>query len=43
MTLTRRLCEKIVTTSADSMGGTTIAKARQLVLDGADFAITRTD
>ncbi len=39
MTITRRLCEKIVATTADRMGETAIAKARQLVLDGVAVAV----
>jgi aconitate decarboxylase len=39
MTFTRKLCEKIVATTADSMGETAIAKARQLVLDGVAVAV----
>jgi len=39
VTITRRLCEKIVATTADSMGETAIAKARQLVLDGIAVAV----
>jgi aconitate decarboxylase len=39
VTITRRLCEKIVATTADSMGETAIAKARQLVLDGVAVAV----
>jgi aconitate decarboxylase len=39
MTVTGRLCEKIVATNADSMGETAIAKARQLVLDGVAVAV----
>ena len=39
MTITRRLCEKIVATTADSMGETAIAKARQLVLDGVAVTV----
>jgi aconitate decarboxylase len=37
--ITRRLCEKIVATTADSIGETAIAKARQLVLDGVAVAV----
>jgi aconitate decarboxylase len=39
VTITRSLCEKIVATTADSMGETAIAKARQLVLDGVAVAV----
>jgi 2-methylcitrate dehydratase PrpD len=39
VTITRRLCEKIVATAADSMGETAIAKAHQLVLDGVAVAV----
>jgi 2-methylcitrate dehydratase PrpD len=39
VTITRRLCEKIVATTADSMGEAAIAKARQLVLDGVAVAV----
>ena len=39
MTVTRRLCEKIVATTADSVGEAAIAKARQLVLDGIAVAV----
>src|SRR5258708_15931435 len=39
MTITGRLCEKIVATTADSMGEAAIAKARQLVLDGVAVAV----
>jgi 2-methylcitrate dehydratase PrpD len=39
VTITRRLCEKIVATTADSVGETAIAKARQLVLDGVAVAV----
>jgi aconitate decarboxylase len=39
VTLTRRLCEKIVATTADSVGEPAIAKARQLVLDGVAVAV----
>jgi aconitate decarboxylase len=39
VTVTRRLCEKIAATSADSMDATAIAKARQLVLDGIAVAV----
>jgi len=39
VTITRRLCEKIVATTADSMGETAIARARQLVLDGIAVAV----
>jgi 2-methylcitrate dehydratase PrpD len=39
VTITRRLCEKIVATTADRMGETAIAKARQLVLDGMAVAV----
>ncbi len=39
MTITGRLCEKIVATTADSMGEDAIAKARQLVLDGVAVAV----
>ena len=39
MTITQRLCQKIVATSADSIGETAIAKARQLVLDGIGVAV----
>ena len=39
MTVTRRLCEKIVATTADSVGEAAIAKAGQLVLDGIAVAV----
>ena len=39
MTVTRSLCEKIIATTADSVGEAAIAKARQLVLDGVAVAI----
>lgn len=39
MTITRRLCEKIAATTADSMSDAAIAKARQLVLDGVAVAV----
>jgi 2-methylcitrate dehydratase PrpD len=39
VTITRKLCEKIVATTADSMDVTAIAKARQLVLDGMAVAV----
>jgi 2-methylcitrate dehydratase PrpD len=39
VTVTRKLCEKIVATTADRMGETAIAKARQLVLDGIAVAV----
>ena len=39
MTVTRKLCEKIVATTADSMGEAAIPKARQLVLDGVAVAV----
>ena len=39
MTVTRRLCEKIVATTADSVGEAAIAKAHQLVLDGIAVAV----
>jgi 2-methylcitrate dehydratase PrpD len=39
MTVTGRLCEKIVATTADRMGEVAIAKARQLVLDGIAVAV----
>jgi aconitate decarboxylase len=39
VTITRRLCEKIVATTADSMGETAIANARQLVLDGVAVTV----
>ena len=39
MTVTQRLCEKIVATTADSMDERAIAKARQLVLDGVAVAV----
>ena len=39
MSITRRLCEKIVATTADSAGETAIVKARQLVLDGIAVAV----
>ena len=39
MTITRKLCEKIVATTADGMGEAAIAKARQLVLDGVAVAV----
>ena len=38
MTFTRKLCEKIAATTADSMSETAVAKARQLVLDGVAVA-----
>jgi len=39
VTITSRLCEKIVATTADGMGEAAIAKARQLVLDGVAVAV----
>jgi aconitate decarboxylase len=39
VSITRRLCEKIVATTADSAGETAIVKARQLVLDGIAVAV----
>jgi aconitate decarboxylase len=39
VSITRRLCEKIVATTADNMGDAAIAKARQLVLDGIAVAV----
>jgi len=39
VTITRRLCEKIVATTADGMDATAIAKARELVLDGVAVAV----
>ena len=39
MTITRKLCEKIVATTVDQMGEAAIAKARQLVLDGVAVAV----
>jgi aconitate decarboxylase len=39
MTITRKLCEKIVATTADGMSEVAIAKARQLVLDGIAVAV----
>jgi aconitate decarboxylase len=39
VTTTRRLCAKIVATTADSIAETAIAKARQLVLDGIAVAV----
>jgi aconitate decarboxylase len=39
VSITRKLCEKIVATTADSLGETAIAKARQLVLDGIAVAV----
>jgi aconitate decarboxylase len=39
VSVTRQLCEKIVATTADSLGDTAIAKARQLVLDGIAVAV----
>jgi 2-methylcitrate dehydratase PrpD len=39
VSITRRLCEKIVATTADNMGEAAIAKARQLVLDGIAVAV----
>jgi 2-methylcitrate dehydratase PrpD len=39
VTVTRRLCEKIVATTADHLGEAAIAKARQLVLDGVAVAV----
>ncbi len=39
MSITRKLCEKIVATTADHMDAAAIAKARQLVLDGIAVAV----
>jgi aconitate decarboxylase len=39
MTVTGRLCEKIVSITADSIGDDAITKARQLVLDGIGVAV----
>jgi aconitate decarboxylase len=39
MSITKRLCEKIVATTADQMSAAAIAKARQLVLDGVAVAV----
>jgi aconitate decarboxylase len=39
VTITRRLCEKIVATTAEGMDESAIAKARQLVLDGVAVAV----
>jgi aconitate decarboxylase len=39
VTITRKLCEKIVATTVDDVGETAIAKARQLVLDGIAVAV----
>ena len=39
MSITRKLCEKIVATTADGMDEAAIAKARQLVLDGVAVAV----
>jgi aconitate decarboxylase len=39
VTITRKLCEKIVATTVDDVGESAIAKARQLVLDGIAVAV----
>src|SRR5439155_15903435 len=39
LTVTRQLCERIVATTAENVGETAIAKARQLVLDGVAVAV----
>jgi aconitate decarboxylase len=39
VTVTQRLCEKIVATTVDSMDERAIAKARQLVIDGVAVAV----
>ena len=39
MTVTRQLCEKIASMTADQIGETAIAKARQLLLDGIAVAV----
>jgi aconitate decarboxylase len=39
VTITRKLCEKIVATTVDDMGESAIAKARQLVIDGIAVAV----
>jgi aconitate decarboxylase len=39
VSITRKLCEKIVATTADRMDEAAIAKARQLVLDGIAVAV----
>jgi aconitate decarboxylase len=39
VSITRRLCEKIVATTADQMGEAAIATARRLVLDGIAVAV----
>jgi aconitate decarboxylase len=39
MSVTGRLCDRIVSTTADGLGEEAIAKARQLVLDGISVAV----